>query len=280
MSTQRLVYLDYIAGILVLFMVYHHACPDSAIQLFLNRLLFFYMPWFFFKAGMFYNPNKDLKTTFVVSIKRLILPYIIFLIIGQVVIGLRLYLDGDLHINIITRTISDIIKLGSSYGNSPLWFLFSLFFVRLIFASIKGSLSSIICITVIGLFGAYLSYNLEIKTPLYLGNILLGAFFYGLGYLMNLLKKTNKLSVILSIVCLMIYLLTISTFPVIGSFVNNSSDNYFWYISSSIAAIIAYNYVFSNMRLPNLLLSFSGKHSLEILVVHHPIINILKMFIM
>lgn len=265
-------FLDIIAGILIIFMVIHHVFPSSFVDLLLSRLFFFYMPWFFFKAGMFFNPQKTILSTFENSVKRLLIPYILFLFVGQMVLAFQLYSKNELHINFLTSTIIEVLSTGSALGNGPLWFLMSLFFVRMVFSILGRQFSSILILTLLSIFLSWAIYASSFELPLYIGNVCLGSFFWGLGYLF----KNIQYRTIFIIFCTFGYIVTISVFPILGSFVQNTSDNYFWWIIASFMAIITYNGLFRMANINIKLLSFCGKHSLEILVTHIPFLKLFR----
>lgn len=61
MPKGRIAHIDMAAGIMILWMMLGHIgasqlgyCTPQFVQ-FLGRFLFFFMPWFFFKSGMFFS---------------------------------------------------------------------------------------------------------------------------------------------------------------------------------------------------------------------------------
>lgn len=127
MIKSRQDYLDIVAGILIIFMVYHHAFPNSVLDVWLSRFLFFYMSWFFFKAGLFFKKEATLKDVIYKSARRLMLPFVVFSVIGQVVCAIGLLLSNNLHKNFVINSFIDIVTTGSVFGKGPLWFLLTLF---------------------------------------------------------------------------------------------------------------------------------------------------------
>lgn len=272
MSKSRQDYLDIVAGILIIFMVYHHAFPNSSLDVWGSRFLFFYMSWFFFKAGVFFRKEFALKDVFLKSARRLLLPFVVFSVIGQVVYAIELTVLNNLHMNFVTNTILDIIKTGAIFGNGPLWFLLTLFFVRILYASLCKMVRLLWIIPSFFGFFAFIFYHFEITTPLYLGNTCLGAFFFGLGTLL----KNMQYKIPIFIACSIVYLVTVSFLPTLGSFVNNNSESYIWWIVASLAGIITYNNVFKIINPQKRFFGFCGQHSLEILVSHMPIISLVR----
>lgn len=63
---QRVVYLDNAAGLLVAWMMFFHICqmsdcPDLTQGIYGVRPLYFFMSWFFFKAGMFFCTEQSIS---------------------------------------------------------------------------------------------------------------------------------------------------------------------------------------------------------------------------
>lgn len=64
MARERVAHIDMAAGIMILWMMLGHinakqiflSTPD--IYVFLSNFFFFFMPWFFYKSGMFFVPQE------------------------------------------------------------------------------------------------------------------------------------------------------------------------------------------------------------------------------
>lgn len=48
---ERKEYIDVVAGIMILWMMFGHLLQVSGFQLDYPNILFFFMPWFYYKAG-------------------------------------------------------------------------------------------------------------------------------------------------------------------------------------------------------------------------------------
>ena len=75
---KRETHLDAICGVMILWMILGHIfqathLTESSVYLTLYRILFFFMPWFCFKAGMFEKTMPD-KVCFEKNFKRLMIP--------------------------------------------------------------------------------------------------------------------------------------------------------------------------------------------------------------
>ena len=52
--------LDNVCAIMIIYMIYGHVCLWCGVKQneILTRCLYFFMPWFFFKSGMFFRTGK------------------------------------------------------------------------------------------------------------------------------------------------------------------------------------------------------------------------------
>lgn len=128
--------IDIAAGLMILVMIINHTLQRTGyhnviLEQFL-MLFSFFMPWFFFKGGMFYR-QEDVKTTFHKGCKKLLQPYFVYNIIGVIVTFIVVVGTGENDIvGYLVQSINEWIRYGAPFGNLPLWFLFSFFVVRLL----------------------------------------------------------------------------------------------------------------------------------------------------
>ncbi len=132
---QRQIYLDSVGGLLLIYMIVGHCCQWAHLWDQFDRYTFwlgFFMPWFFFKGGMFYKPvtNRDAVRA---SFRRLIVPFLWFTLIGTCVLWLKDIIGGTFTLMSIISQIKCFLVSGAFSGNLALWFLLSLFCVRILF---------------------------------------------------------------------------------------------------------------------------------------------------
>ena len=135
MGKTRKTYLDTVCGFLLCYMILHHCSQCAGVASEIKHYTYwlgFFMPWFFFKGGMFHR-LKPTTEIIMSSYKRLIIPFIWFSVIGTVILWLLMILEGTFTFKYIVKTIAGFLAYGSFYGNLPLWFLLSLFAVRVLF---------------------------------------------------------------------------------------------------------------------------------------------------
>lgn len=165
-ATHRDNTLDIVAGILIIRMIFGHymvMChlKDSILYESLN-LLFFYMPWFFYKSGMFCSSNRKNTQQYLISnTKKFIIPYIFFSVAGTLIALITaIPLDKSL-LQIILNECRSVIFTGSTNFNGPLWFLLTLFFVRVSFNYVRNLINHYILIAIL-LIIAFAHYLLQI----------------------------------------------------------------------------------------------------------------------
>lgn len=182
--------IDIIAGILILYMILGHCMQSAGMgEYTFNRpmiFLGFFMPWFFFKSGMYFTADTHSGKIMQLS-KSLLVPFCKWTAIGFLAFLPR-YLynhDSDTLLVYLRNSIVNLIQIGSLPGNLPLWFLLTLFIVRVIANYICIKKTVVFIIMLVGLIIAYCCFVLKIEYPYYLANSSLGLFFYLLGYILK-----------------------------------------------------------------------------------------------
>ena len=84
-------------------------------------VLFFFMPWFFFKSGQFHRDGHYLRQL-LSSARRLLIPCVVFSLAGYAVKCYTLSLHNDFSVH-LTRVWTKFSHEGVLPGNGPLWFL-------------------------------------------------------------------------------------------------------------------------------------------------------------
>ena len=203
MKGQRLFYIDTAAGFLILYMINFHLSDwnwctkyDPVIPTSWFDFAVPFMAWFFYKAGMFHKEHT-IKETILGGYKKLIIPFLVFTVIGHILHCIRLWVEFDTTswVDYIIYPFASILIRGAANGNFALWFLLSLFFVKVIISILeKYNVNLIIAGIIFFALGALLDIvcqELSSKFfPLYFGNTCLGLFFYLMGkYLRNFQYK-------------------------------------------------------------------------------------------
>ncbi len=128
--------MDWIAGLLILVMITGHISQESGHSLRWYALggyswFYFFMPWFFFKSGMFERGGTIHMSKI---LKGLIIPFIFFTLAGYFIWSLQYLAEHEWSFRWITgATLMYLYAAGSFPGNGPLWFLEALIIARMLF---------------------------------------------------------------------------------------------------------------------------------------------------
>lgn len=131
-KTQRIEWIDIAKGIGILLVILGHSVKfGGAIH---NLIFSFHMPLFFVLSGITYK-QRDNKTFICRKFRTLIMPYVVFSIIGFVLSVMIPFWRNGLSIKTV---IKDIYLANPNAANvSSIWFLVALFWVEIIFNFIQ-----------------------------------------------------------------------------------------------------------------------------------------------
>lgn len=123
-------YIDVVAGIMIAWMILGHCKYFSHIDLSFHKYLGFYMPWFFYKSGMFFTP-KQWNALMKKDAQKLLHSFVVYSLIGWVVWCTCGLIDGSLVFKeCINNPVRQFLHQGSIQANGALWFLLSLYIIR------------------------------------------------------------------------------------------------------------------------------------------------------
>lgn len=266
--------IDSVCGLLIIHVILGHIFQWAHMNSLYSPValvLSFFMPWFFYKSGMYYK-ERPVGVAFELYVRKLIFPYLAFSIIGQIFWTIMMFVEGDRVLrHYMISPFNTLLAEGSLNGNLPLWFLFSLFAVLMCFSLFKKN-KLVLCF--IALLCALILHFTGVVKPYWIANICSGLFFFSIGYYLKERQYRFYLFAISLIATLTILLL-------LPSFVDMRSNallygNYVvWYIYS-IAAIISINNIFKYLRIPILtkVFTYIGENSMIFYVLHWIIMTI------
>lgn len=249
MINKRTIEYDVISGILILGMLYSHASIIPGVRdtlvwnIFYHTLIVCIIPWFFFKSGMFFSSGKNLKELTRGGVKRLLIPFVVFCVLGQIFYSTSLFVKSDFTVksHLIIPAYC-LIKRGYPTGNLPLWFLLTLFVVRILYRWLYEKRINSYIISVCCLCGAFLLNYYNFHTPYYLSNIMLALMYYSLGYK---LKDIQYKNIVCLVAILLFIIIGLTKFSFIDTYSNNlETGNYFLAVIVSLSSIIIINNIF------------------------------------
>ena len=285
MPRQRIPYIDFAAGIMILWMIIYHAlCYGWG---FISRgieitnpcvyfpYLSFFMPWFFYKSGQFFE-KRPLKESLSKDARKLLLTFVIWSAIGYTFYLLFGTLNHSLTLRSATYSIArGLFLTGKVPINEPLWFLLTLFGVRFLANSIlparnsKYAWLSILAIVIFGYLIAYLAYRFNHPLlPYWVANGATGLAFVALGY--GLRDYESKWWIIVP--CILVYILCCFVgFPMVDMIFNKLlAGNYLLWIPVAFCGIITFNalckYLYQYVRIKPI--EIAGQNAMNIYVTH------------
>lgn len=206
------------------------------------------------------------------------LPYVAISLLSLIVfctmIGL---LEGTEGLRIFVCSIPDHLKrTGAIIINTPLWFLPSLFLVRLFYAlSQSWGIPDLITL-IVSFTTSYLLYRIDLPIGSYFENIALGLSYFTAGNMMKEKQYNDSLFILSIAFCLVFIIYSLSTDSVSGVFMHNSYTPFIQTNVYSIFGCCLFNNVFkrySHINVP--MLAKIGKASMSYYVFHYLIISIL-----
>lgn len=236
-----------------------------------QSIFFFFMPWFYFKAGLFINRKKSVKEHLRHDIKRLLIPFVVFSLVGSFVyIGIELWNSERPLWKILLSPLVGIIRDGSPAGNLPLWFLLSLFWSRLLFRLISDR-HEILSFIMACVAGAILAFY-DLRLPFSLSTAFPGLAFLFLGKWSKNIVLGNQKFIFLNnrggvILCVILFCLLLVAFhPNDGFRLNRVSGNYFAWIVTSYVGCVALSLIFRYISFS--LFEYLGRNSMLYYVIH------------
>ncbi len=189
MSNQqvRISSVDMAAGILILWIMSFHAMNGSKVFGEVDArvalpFLTFSMPWFFYRSGQFFevlSPRERLAK----DTRKLLIPFILWTAIGYLVHLTMQAIDGTFTWqNCVVEPLRTFSIYGYIPSNVPVWFVLTLFFVRIFSnALLRWSVPPLVS-AVVGIAIGFLAHLLNNPSiPFYVPNIAMGIAFFMLG---------------------------------------------------------------------------------------------------
>jgi len=273
---QRDTTIDALGSFMIIYMIYGHLCNWAVVPQipWVADVLFIFMPFFFLKGGLFFRKQED-KILIINGWHRLLVPYIIYSMLGQLMFSIRFFLSGVTDWRqYVVAPIRQILHEGACAGNAPLWFLLSLFVVRLLFNQcLKMKYTGIL--PVLAIVTAWGLNKVGFCDYYIVASSLSGLFFYWVGYML----KDILYSKATGICCCVLYLLLILLFPTYVDMRSNTVGHgiYAVWIINSILGFIAWIFFFSNISLGGV--TYIGRHSMTYYVWHWVVFGFLQVIL-
>ena len=281
-TTSRRQNLDFIRGMMVLWVVISHIALNVGIRTFgtsysassIWAWMSFYMSTFFFFSGYLHNRQRSPDQIVRRGTRALLVPYLLFSAFGFLLYEVSCLLTSGkgLDWGIFKGFVSTLCLR----SNTPLWFLISLFSVKVLYSFFEKYLGErTYYLTIIVAIVAILTCNKP--QILGYGNIMLGFLFYGAGVFLQInesaMKRTWIVLLALSTYCIIPFicplgLVVVTNFkpsgkPLFDIIFSLSACNLLWFVSRKITFTTCLSRY----------LIFIGANSLILFAYHRPVLN-------
>ena len=276
--TVRDLSIDAASGLLILWMMFGHTMTWSHISTpayeAVRTAMSFYLAWFFFKGGLFAKKAPNEMDYFRVSLRRLVVPFIIFTAIGMLFYWLDLYVMGERsRFLYVTKPWRYFIRRGAAYGNLPLWFLLTLFFVRTLFQRLvrfryaDWLMGVVILLLYLVKYLDFFGVAHNMVFPHYLYNSIVGLLFFWVGY--RLKQQTYDRRLLIASVIILIPLLV---FIRPNYFFRSSivEGDFMVFLLKAVAECIVFTNLFRLLyrHFQMRFLIYVGEHAMEYFAIH------------
>ncbi len=186
---ERIEYIDLAKGFCILLVVFAHIHPDLTRYSWGVFFDSFRMPLYFFLSGIFFKKYSGIQEFGVKKINNLIIPLLFFYaftyLYDAASWGIGRLTDGDTtaYERLSWWPFWEILRTGSTYHNSPLWFLTVLFEVNLLYYGLHLLCKSWrldIAVWLLAI-GGWLLAKAGIVLPYYIGTALVALPFFHIG---------------------------------------------------------------------------------------------------
>lgn len=269
-NRSRNLSLDAIAGFFIILMIFQHFNINTRAPFSIGHIFMFNTSWFFFKSGMFHKPQKITPSLLWKWTQRLLVPFIIFSFIG---ITVQLFVEHNSSQDLFSAyygMFAQIAHYGSPWWNIPLWFLFTMFLVKILTVAYAGGKIITGIYLFVALLIAVMHHYYIIDEFNYIGNTALAVIFYIIGYK----SKYWNVSTIGYVTLLLLFCASVLIVPTAIDIWSNTAlyGNYFLAVIGAGCGMIIVNKLFDICKFLQIKpFVFMGQNAMTFLICHVPI---------
>ena len=294
---QRNHAFDLLCGICIVRMMMLHVMSFCQMQwqewwVEIMHWTYFFMSFFFFKAGYFNKTLQgDTRTFLVKKTRQLIVPYVVWGVLGALVyLGFAWLILPSNNTMVKLVTWEHLWTTSSFFGNGPVWFLMSFFmaYVAMHFISKADEWfmrrESVLRPSWVVLFFPLISYELcMMGNPLWfnLNNVFWGIFLFLLGRLWRECLENYERRVMMLLSVTMIVVFVVLNILDRGEYtmsVNSWTGFYPATLLKTMCALCGFSGLFLLLPTPRVpVLGYIGEHSMVFFVAHYPLLTFYQM---
>lgn len=287
--SKRVLYLDNLSGLLIVQMIIlvhiriiAAQIPDNSFLYDLQSVFVFFIPWFFFKSGMFYK-RKGIFVSLKHDAKKLLWTYLLFSLFAYAMqVGCTLISHEPLTSNrLLWWQLDGLCSYASVPWNQALWFLPIMFIVKNVF-NVIGRFIPVWLILLASLFLAYLfSDTSSAPFDFWIGTTSQSLFFYSLGVFISDRQYRKPLFLASSVVYVFGCCLNLTHgWDARLNCVGDRAD-YFVVIIVLMAGIILFDNIFKRLLDKSIpIMTYVGQNAMLLFVAHFPFVMVLRFYIL
>lgn len=281
-NIKRISYIDTSAGLMIAWMVLCHSFSSSNYHP--VPVISFYMPFFFYKSGMFFK-SRPQRSLIQKDAPKLLKTFLVYSLIGWVVWSVCMLLSGESVIYCLGALLDTFFRVGTVQGNGVLWFLICIFVVREIFNFFVNKRMNALAIAVVSYLIGFLLSSMGLQNyTWWFGNWFTGLCFFSLGYVLKNYEIKN-ITFVLSIVVILLFIvgeiLGVLSVPHLYTHANRMiRGNYLLYLPWALACVIFTNNFFRYTQrfFKFRILDYIGTNALTIYVWHWILFTVVTFF--
>lgn len=273
MGDNRKEYIDAVAGIMILWMMFGHLQQVTDWYLDYPNILFFFMPWFYYKAGAL-SKKRTLREIANTGGGKFAKPFVTYGLIGQVILVVCMLMEHETSLKPYLYTPIRCLLLGGTIpGNLPLWFLPSLFTTQCLFAFLQEKKVNVYACALIGLLGGLIFMLINCRfVPAYIGSGIFGVCYFAMGKILHKYEGNCKVLVGVFVFCAVLLLIDHTPISDIGGVAQfrGTMWDYFHGVGVALCGCFIIDTVFfylqSILKFP--LLRWIGRNAMDFYVLH------------
>lgn len=276
---ERDFFIDVLKGWGIILVIWGHSS-----QFLFNEIYSFHMPLFFFLSGCFFNWKMSSKDFVKKKVRQLLIPYFIFFLLSCLYYMILLALTGRFSLETLFM-LEGIFPINNEIINTPLWFLYALFWMSLLYYIIRRYFQNDLLIILICLLINVLHYILKennILQPCFIGRAMQGLLFIHLGYCWysfynNTKRATSNKSI--DMICFAIsFILFVILFIGKGHLTGIALEFYtlLLAVTGIVFTICLFALLYNKMKMTDRILTYLGSRTLCLFALHLPLFEIAR----
>lgn len=301
MNNKRNLRVDIVSGFLIIYMIFTHICQLSfnvgwPVYIYSLKFFYAYMFFFFLRSGYYFYPIPNQKSCLKKNATSLLKPYLKYSLLSYLI---YLWVEESSSVLdfqfAVKQPLTQIAQFGAFAGNLPLWFLLTLFLVKVIYNFIHQYANTLVWFLLtltVTLVLQYTSNHYDLLIPYTVGSTFVALAIYSVGVLLkeydiNIYKKP-----ILWISCAIYALSLFIDLKGVDIRSNSCGGNCVpWFIASLASCILALNMAGAQITPPlllinlkcvfakmNIMLENVGRNSMLYFVWHWIVLLIVRKF--